>query len=178
MAKDNRAPYRPDPNAPTPERKAKGDLEAWKPGQIRRANSTQLDWLFKHRHITQMQHEAGNKLFDEWFKSGLHTNRAQVLRERVDGTPDPERSIIHLDHKSAFGRALQAVGLDLSEIVTHVAIHDRPPSECRSRRGYTAPRAKQVEALTLLRLALDRLAEHYGMVRPRHRMTAQRGVDA
>jgi hypothetical protein len=57
-----------------------------------------------------------------------------------------------------------------------VVIHDVPLAECRSIHGYTGARARQVETLTLLRLALNRLARYYGIVPPRPRLVAERGV--
>jgi hypothetical protein len=138
--------------------------------------TTHLDWLFARDCINGVQKAAGEKLFSDWYRSGLHTVHATELRERVDYQPDPEASVECLNHHSAFTQAVQDVGIELSGVMCDVVIHDLPLEQCRVFHAYAGKRARQVETLTLLRVALNRLARYYGIVPPRPRLVAERGV--
>lgn len=127
-----------------------------------------LAWLAGRRDrtgaplITAEQYEAGRRLAADharghgaarvtqsWDVSGV---RGEAPRDRLAA------SEVALDARRRVERALRAVGPGLAEVLVAVCCEELRLEAVERRQGWPARSAKVV-----LRLALDRLAEHYGI---------------
>lgn len=100
--------------------------------------------------------QAAHRLYGDWYACGLEPSVIANYGERLDRSVTPGDPAAH--HYIAFRRALQAVGLQLSPILVHVVLLDKPASQWAASHRYAAQ-----AAMPILHLALDALATHYGM---------------
>jgi hypothetical protein len=120
--------------------------------------------------ITAVQFEAGEKLRRDFTIAQL-TPRMSVdysapVGSRTHRSPDIAETA--LAARQRFNRAMHAAGPGLSDVLFDVCCYLRGLDESERARNW--PRAS---AKVVLRIALDRLAEHYGMsVSVRRRMRA------
>ena len=150
---------------PTPERHQHGDVispvATDVPGVKARRVETQtiIDryrMATKNRKplITRRQHEAAVRLYADWYNSGSAPRVVAAYEHQIPGGGD--QSDRQIRARDRYQRAVQAVGIRLSGILTHVCLHDLSVSSWARKRGY-APQA----GMAALHLALDTLADHY-----------------
>lgn len=127
-----------------------------------------LAWLASRRDkagkpmLTAAQVEAGRRLAvdhergmtrervtQSWDVSGVHGESRRDRLTVTEAATDARRRV---------GRALDAVGPDLSEVLVAVCCEEQGLEAVEKRLGWPARCGKVV-----LRLALDRLARHYGI---------------
>lgn len=99
---------------------------------------------------------AASRLYEDWYACGLDPCVVANYSERLDRSVTPGDPTAH--RYIAFRRALQAVGLQLSPILVHVVLLDKPASQWVAAHRYAAQ-----AAMPILHLALDALAAHYGL---------------
>lgn len=104
--------------------------------------------------ITSRQYEAAVRLYADWYNSGSAPRVVASYEHQIPGDGDQsDRQIMARDR---YQRAIQAVGIRLSGVLTHVCLHDLPVTRWAWQHGY-APQA----GMAALHLALDTLADHY-----------------
>ncbi len=130
-----------------------------------------LTWLARRqdaqgrRHISAREFEAGQRLYAAYRRSTLPARTTSDWtsppRGRVARGPGrsplegPERA---LAARESVGAALQALGPGLRDIVYAVVLEERPLDVVETRAGWPRRSGKVV-----LKLALSRLADHYGL---------------
>ena len=121
-----------------------------------------IGWLRARGHISSRQHAAGEQLRADWESAGLSPcvtmhwlavppDRGRRPPPRAD---QPGRG--GLAAKRRFDEAVAAVGPGLSDILWRVVCAGEGMGEAETALGWPARAGKLV-----LRLALDRLADHY-----------------
>jgi hypothetical protein len=125
------------------------------------AAESPLGALYQRGLVEALQFEAGERLRRDFTLAQL-TPRMGVDYSAAVGRRShrPETLIADtaLAARQRFNRALQAAGPGLSEVLFDVCCYLRGLEECERLRRW--PRAS---ARVVLRIALDRLAEHYGL---------------
>lgn len=121
-----------------------------------------LGWLKARGHVSARQFDAGEQLRADWERSQL----APTVTMRWDATPpgrgaqesalDPTEAQIAARRR--FDAAIAAVGPGLTDILWRVVCAGEGMRESEQALGWPARAGKLV-----LCLALDRLADHYGM---------------
>lgn len=104
--------------------------------------------------ITRRQHEAAVRLYADWYNSGSAPRVVASYEHQIPGAGD--QSDRQIRARDRYERAIQAVGIRLSGVLTHVCLHDLSVSSWARQKGY-APQA----GMAALHLALDTLADHY-----------------
>ena len=121
-----------------------------------------LGWLFARGHVTQRQHDAGERLRLDWERAQLSQrvtmrwDAAPVARNRGGRAETLELSGSQLDAKRRFEAALSEAGPGLSDILWRVVCAGEGMREAESALGWPARAGKLV-----LAIALDRVAEYY-----------------
>lgn len=121
-----------------------------------------LGWLRARGHVSSRQHAAGEQLRADWEKAGLAsrvTMRWPALpkdRSRRAGACPVEPGRGRLAARRRFDEAVAAVGPGLGDILWRVVCAAEAMREAETALGWPARAGKLV-----LRLALDRLADHY-----------------
>lgn len=122
-----------------------------------------VDRYHRGKAITHRQHAAAERFWADFFAGGLepravaNLNRAGGPGECTYGMAATERQAAA---RGAWRDAVQAVGIHLSPILIGVVCDDRPASDCvRGRTG----RQAEIIGLDRLRIALETLADHYGL---------------
>lgn len=129
-----------------------------------------LAWLRQHGAVTAVEFEAGERLRRDFTMARLMPRLTVDLaapvvsgrRAAVNGVPLPETV---LAAKQRFSRAMAAAGAEFAGLLFDVCCDLRGLEECERLRRWPRGSAKLV-----VKLALDRLAAHYG-ARKRSRRT-------
>ena len=156
---------RPSPGASrlSPPPKARGGVRAGRSVTVNLAESP-LGWLRSRGHVDARQFDAGEQLRADWERAQLApavTMRWDAARTaRAPGSPegqlDPTETQIAA--KRRFDTAVAAVGPGLGDILWRIVCAGEGMREAEAALGWPARAGKLV-----LGLALDRLADHYGM---------------
>ena len=135
-----------------------------------------LGWMHRRGLVDRIQFEAGERLRRDFTMAQL-SPRMGVDYSTPVGRRSHKPEILltetALAAKQRFNRAMRATGPGLADILFDVCCYLRGLEESEQARNW--PRAS---AKVVLRIALDRLAEHYGMNRrPRSRLRAWKKED-
>ena len=138
------------------------------------AAESPLTWMHQRGIVSDVQCQAGERLRRDYTlaqlspRLGVDLSAPVVLGRRAAG-PDSGLSDMVLAAKQRFAHAMRAAGPGLSDILFDVCCHLSGLEQSERTRGW--PRAS---AKVVLRIALDRLAAHYGMTcgRARTRLRA------
>lgn len=120
-----------------------------------------LGWLLHRRVVSKAQYDAGERLRRDFTfaklapRLGIDLQATVVLRSRTPSESIPDRTIAA---SQRFRAAMRAVGPDLCDLLFDVCCDLKGLEIAESERGWPRRSAKVV-----LSLALDRLAEHYGI---------------
>jgi Domain of unknown function (DUF6456) len=130
-----------------------------------------LAWMCRHRMITAVQFQAGERLRRDFTLAQLSPRLGVDWSLSAGrGTPGPGAPMTDavLAAKQRFTHALRAAGPGLADLLFDVCCHLRKVQACERDRAWPRSSAKVV-----LRIALDRLGVHYGMIfRPSRRIRA------
>lgn len=122
-------------------------------------DQTLLDRYKTRRQIRQRQFDAGMRIYQDWYTSGAAQRVVAPTTLRVDGGGGrPTMTEWQAEKAIEVGRALNSVGVRLQGLVRHVCLLDLPPADWARANGY-----KPKSGFDLLLLALDMLADHYGL---------------
>jgi hypothetical protein len=120
-----------------------------------------LGWLRSRGHVTARQFDAGEQLRGDWERAQL----APSVTMRWDAAPpgrNPQAALspteAQLSAKRRFDAATAAVGPGLTDILWRVVCAGDGMRDAEQALGWPARAGKLV-----LQIALDRLADHYGM---------------
>jgi hypothetical protein len=120
-----------------------------------------LGWLLHRRVVTRAQYDAGERLRRDFTfarlspRLGIDLQAPVVLRSRALSESIPDRAIAA---GQRFRAAMHSVGPGLSDLLFDVCCDLKGLEDAESERKWPRRSAKVV-----LSLALDRLAEHYGI---------------
>jgi hypothetical protein len=120
-----------------------------------------LGWLLYRRVISEAQYDAGERLRRDFTlakvtpRLGMDLQAPVVLRSRTSSDAAPDRVIAA---RQRFRAAMRAVGPGLCDLLFDICCDLKGLEDSGSERGWPRRSAKVV-----LLLALDRLAEHYGI---------------
>ncbi len=143
-------------------RKEKGDLiemEETIDAGVRRARirtQSVLDRYLARAQITRRQFDAAERLHGTWRASGSAQTVVASYGLRVGGGGDLTQRQAAL--RSDVTSALLAVGNRLASVLVHVCLCDEPAGTWGERQ-----RGKAADGIPVLRLALDSLADHWGL---------------
>jgi hypothetical protein len=123
-----------------------------------------LGWLRSRGHVDARQFDAGEQLRGDWERAQLapavtmRWDAARTARSpgSAEGQLDPTESQVAA--KRRFDAAVAAVGPGLGDILWRIVCAGEGMREAEAALGWPARAGKLV-----LGLALDRLADHYGM---------------
>lgn len=123
-----------------------------------------LGWLRSRGHVDARQFDAGEQLRGDWELAQLApavTMRWDPARTAsrdgsAEGRLDPTAAQVAA--KKRFDAAVEAVGPGLSDVLWRIVCAGEGMREAEAALGWPARAGKLV-----LSLALDRLADHYGM---------------
>ena len=119
-----------------------------------------LGWLKSRGHVDRRQFDAGEQLRGDYERAQLApsvTMRWDAVRTATSRTRlDPTET--QLAARQRFDRAIAAVGLGLADILWRVVCAGEGMRDAERALGWPARSGKLV-----LGMALDRLADHYGM---------------
>jgi hypothetical protein len=128
------------------------------------AAESPLGWLKARGHVDARQYDAGEQLRRDWEMAQL----APSLTMRWDAAPSARfpgsgearltASEAQVAARARFDRALTAVGPGMSDVVWRIVCAGEGMRDAEQALGWPARAGKVV-----LCLALDRLADHYGM---------------
>lgn len=166
-----------DPLGPTPEQQARHRYEEIDPATIdsreqpigrtkRNLSGTPLDRYRQRGGIDERQWRAGDRLRADHFLAGLQPRVVQSYSLGASGggeaawqIPASERQAVA---RARLRHALAAVGPRLASILLAVVCHERPAGGIGGDFGRSGRNA-EVAGMTLLALALDVLADGYGL---------------
>ena len=141
---------------------AKGDLvrleETMQAGQRRaRVHSqTMIDRYLQRGQITRRQFDAAEKLHALWRAAGSAQGVVATYGIRIKGRGDlSERQSIL---RAEVTKTLSRLGSRLASVLVHVCLCDDAAGDWGERH-----RGKATDGIALLRLALDTLADHWGL---------------
>ena len=143
-------------------RRAKGDIveiEETIDAGIKRARvrtQTMLDRYLAREQITQRQFDAGQRLHGTWRAAGSAQTVVASYGLRVAGGGDMTQRQAAL--RSDVTSALLSTGNRLASILVHVCLCDEAAGTWGERH-----RGKAADGIPVLRLALDCLADHWGL---------------
>jgi hypothetical protein len=156
---------------PTPERLAKAgeQVEAFTAGEnvhhqaIRMLDGHPLERLASRGVITGDQYHAGTRFYGDWYYSGLAASGViDPAREVVDGGVIMHESDRKLAAMTAYKRAVQAIGVIHSTVITDLVLLEQPVEDWGRRWfGQKAPKLAKAQAHAALILALTALDHHY-----------------
>jgi hypothetical protein len=126
-----------------------------------------LDRMHRRDQITQSEFEAGDRFRTHYYASGLDPMRAvDFSRPYVDGgehKPEPEFRAHHLQE---YKRAVQSVRAWNLTVLKDVLLDEKRFEDCVAIRSlYASPRDWQIAGMTMLRVALRMLVDHFGLPR-------------
>lgn len=156
----------PSPAAARPVSPLKGRDSVRRVGRSVTVNAAEspLGWLRARGHVSARQYDAGEQLRGDWERAQLapsvtmrwdaaRTGRSPGSAEgRLDATQ------AQIAAKQRFDRAVAAVGPGLTDILWRIVCAGEGMRDAEAALGWPARAGKLV-----LGLALDRLADHYGM---------------
>jgi hypothetical protein len=156
---------------PTPERLAKaGDqIEAFTAGDnvhhqaLRMLDGHPLERLATRGVITGDQYHAGTRFYGDWYYSGLAASGViDPSRDVVDGGLIMHESDKKLAAMTAYKRAVQAIGVIHSTVITDLVLLEQP-IEAWANKWFRqkAPKLARAQAHAALILALTALDHHY-----------------
>lgn len=143
--------------------KGRGSVKSGRSVTVNAAESP-LGWLRARGHVSGRQYDAGEQLRGDWERAQLapsvtmrwdaaRTGRAPGSAEgRLDATQ------MQIAAKLRFDAAVAAVGPGLTDILWRIVCAGEGMRDAEAALGWPARAGKLV-----LGLALDRLADHYGM---------------
>lgn len=121
-----------------------------------------LGWLFAHGHVTERQFAAGEMLREQW-ELGHYPPRVTMAwdsppkgRNGRGAAEGPALSDRSTRARARFESAVKAVGPGLRDIMWRVVCAGEGMREAETALGWPARAGKLV-----LRMALDRLADHF-----------------
>lgn len=123
-----------------------------------------LGWLKARGHVSARQFDAGEQLRADWERAQL----APSVTMRWDGAPRArgaapgtmDLATVQIAAKARFDAAVSAAGPGLADILWRVVCAGEGMRHAEAALGWPARAGKLV-----LGLALDRVADHYGMTR-------------
>ncbi len=121
-----------------------------------------LGWLFARGHVSRRQFDAGERLRQDWERSGLAPrvtmswDAAPAARDRGGRAPAVDPALWQIDARRRFDDAIRAAGPGLSDILWRVVCAGEGMREAETALGWPARAGKLV-----LTIALDRLANYY-----------------
>lgn len=156
---------------PTPERLAKAgnQVEAFTAADsvhhqaIRMLDGHPLERLASRGVITGDQYQAGTRFYGDWYYSGLAASGViDPAREVVDGGLIMHESDRKLAAMTAYKRAIKAIGVIHSTVITDLVLLEEP-AEDWGRRWFRqkSPKLAKAHAHSALILALQALDHHY-----------------
>jgi hypothetical protein len=115
-----------------------------------------MDRYLLRRQISVRQFDAGERLHEFWRRAGAAPLTVSNYGLRIVATGDmtEHQAALRADLKEVF----HCVGPRLSSLLIHVCICDEPAGEWGERH-----RGKCADGIALLRLALDSVADFWGM---------------
>lgn len=159
------------PIGPTPERlaKANGEFEEFTADQtehwraIRMLDNHVLEFLQSRRIISGDQYCAGAQFYDDWYTAGMAASGViDPGRVIVDGGKVDLVSDIKLEALGQWAKAVQAVGLVHSQILTDVLLVEETLENWGRRRfGYKNEKQAKQAATVAIKLALEALDYYY-----------------
>ena len=121
-----------------------------------------LGWLRARGHVSARQFDAGEQLRADWERAQLAPSVTMRWDASPAGTGSREAALDPTEQQCAarrrFDKAVAAVGPGLTDILWRVVCSGEGMREAEQALGWPARAGKLV-----LCLALDRLADHYGM---------------
>lgn len=129
-----------------------------------------LGWLYSRKLVTPRQFDAGERLRADYETAALGpriTMRWDPSPARTrNGAPDEplDPTLAQIAAKRRFDATLAAVGPGLSDILWRVICACEGLPNAERALGWPARAGKLV-----LTLALDRVADHYGLAQPTHK---------
>ncbi len=128
------------------------------------AAESPLGWLRSRGHVSARQYDAGEQLRGDWEVAQLapsvtmRWDASGVLQQPGSTEGRVAATRAQLAAKGRFDKAVAAVGTGLSDILWRIVCAGEGMREAEAALGWPARSGKLV-----LTLALDRLADHYGM---------------
>ncbi len=120
-----------------------------------------LSWLYAHKHLSDRQFLAGEKLRSEYERAAIGTNITMSWNPMPPskgrrGAGHWDQSESSLNAKQRFDDAINCLGDGLDEVAWRVICNCESVSNAEKALGWPTRSGKLV-----LKLALDRLANHY-----------------
>ena len=141
---------------------AKGDLvrleETMQAGQRRARihNQTMMDRYLQRGQVSRRQFDAAERLHSLWRAAGSAQGVVATYGIRIKGRGDlSERQGVL---RAEVTRTLSRLGSRLASVLVHVCLCDEAAGEWGERH-----RGKATDGIAVLRLALDTLADHWGL---------------
>lgn len=125
---------------------------------VRVETQTVLDRYLKRGQIDRRGYEAGGRLYGQWRAAGRQQVATGAYGVRIAGGRREEMSEHQADMQRRYSAALAAVGRQLAPVLVSVCLCDEPARSWATGRG-KAPQS----GIVVLQLALDALADHYGL---------------
>jgi len=121
-------------------------------------SQTMLDRYLQRSQVTWRQFDAGERLYGLWRATGQAPKVTASYAQRVSGTPDmsDRQAAVRAD----VTKVLNAMGERLASILVHVCFCDEAAGDWGERH-----RGRPGDGIAVLRLALDSLADYWGVPR-------------
>jgi hypothetical protein len=119
-----------------------------------------LAWLAARDLVTPRQAEAGERLHADYERAALGAATTMRWTERVDGGPGGDRDpgLAQLAARRRFDGAMAAAGAGLRDVLWRVVCAGEGLPQSERALGWPTRSGRLV-----LTLALDRVADHYGL---------------
>lgn len=152
---------------PTPERmaKAEGYIHASKDGPFT-VRDAPLERLHGSKRLTDAQYNAATKFRHHWHNAGLAERFAVQNFMGVGGGPGWDMmpaSEYQAHHRDQYRKAVQQLGLKLSMVVEDVVCREMDLFSVGKKLQWLNEVQARAAVTELLRLALDKLAEEWGL---------------
>lgn len=134
--------------------------------RARRINGTPLERYLSRGQITDEQHDAGRRLYRDWYAAGRSPQVTAVYDVRIQSGRRAETSPHQVASWRRFREATRAIGVSLAPVVIDVALWERP-----ARDWAVAHCLPPADGIARLRAGLEELAIYY---RARQRLEASR----
>jgi len=139
------------------------EVEEARPKLKKARYQTMLERLSIRGSLTARQRAAGDRIAADYRCAGDLPHVTMRYEARLEAPTKgsrafrPEPVQHQIDARRRFERAVQALGPWMSPVIVHVAVLDQALTD------WTRPGMKNGDGAALLRLALDVLADHYGL---------------
>lgn len=120
-----------------------------------------LSWLRAHGHVNARQFEAGERLRADYETAALGprvTMRWDGARRGAEGSPGLDPTLAQIAAKKRFDAAVGSAGPGLADVLWRVVCANERLVAAEKALGWPSRAGKLV-----LGLALDRVADHYGL---------------